>query len=496
MERIRREALLSKVCSAKEAAQKIKSHMTVATSGFTPSGYPKAVPLALSELVQGQGDFKITLITGASVGDELDGALTRCGAIEKRFAYQTNADLRQNINEGRVQYADMHLSHLPQYIQYGFLGKIDVAIVEAVAITKEGYIVPSTSVGVSPTILACADQIIVELNTAQPLALEGIHDIYLPQNPPHRKPIPIENPKDRIGTSYIPCDPGKISAIVMTDLPDTVKDFKDVGEDAEKIGAFIIDFLLHEIKMGRLPKQMLPLQSGVGNVANAVLEQLGQAPFEQLTCYTEVIQDGMLSLIQRGKIAFASGTSLTLSPKAREDFLAHIDFYKQHCILRPMEISNHPEVIRRLGVIAMNTALEMDIYGHVNSTQVLGSRMMNGIGGSGDFTRNAYLSIFSAPSIKASGNISAIVPMVSHVDHTEHDVDIMVTEQGLADLRGLSPRERAKAIISHCAHEDYRPLLLDYVKRAETKSGGHEPQLMQEALSFHARFAEKKSMKI
>src|SRR4029078_11583721 len=106
---------------------------------------------------------------------------------------------------------------------------------------------------------------------------------------------------------------------------------------------------------------------------------------------------------------------------------------------RPQEISNHPEVIRRLGCLAMNGMIQADIYGNVNSTHMMGSSIQTGIGGSGDFARNAYISMFVTPSTAKGGLISCIVPMVSHVDHTEHDVHVIVTEQGLADLRGLPP---------------------------------------------------------
>ena len=98
----------------------------------------------------------------------------------------------------------------------------------------------------------------------------------------------------------------------------------------------------------------------------------------------------------------------------------------------------------------MNSMIEADIYGNINSTHLMGSSMMNGIGGSGDFARNGYLSFFVTPSVAKDGKISCIVPMCSHVDHTEHDTQIIVTEQGLADLRGLAPRQRAKVMIEKC----------------------------------------------
>ncbi|HAJ11591.1 MAG TPA: propionyl-CoA--succinate CoA transferase, partial [Comamonadaceae bacterium] len=197
----------------------------------------------------------------------------------------------------------------------------------------------------------------------------------------------------------------------------------------------------------------------------------------------------------------ASATALSLSPEGIRDFMDNLDFYRERIVLRPQEISNHPEIIRRLGLIAMNGMIEADIYGNVNSTHLMGTRIMNGIGGSGDFARNAYLSIFMTGSVAKGGSISCIVPMVSHVDHTEHDVQIIVTEQGLADLRGLAPRERARLVIERCAHPDYRDALNDYLSRAESlgrsgRAGLHTPHLLDEALSWHARFEQQGDMRV
>lgn len=495
MNRIRKESLRDKVVSAKEAALLIKDGMTIATSGFTPSGYPKAVPLALAERAEAGEDIGVTLITGASVGDELDGALSRSGVLKRRFPYQTNKDSRNGINAGTVAYQDMHLSHVPQFIEYGFLGNIDVAIVEALAITEEGNIIPTTSVGISPQAISEADVVIIEINTTQSMDLEGVHDIYMTKKPPFREPIPITSSGDRIGKSYIECDPDKIGAIVYCDIPDKVRPLGPIDENSKKISEHIIKFLKEEVEAGRLPENLLPLQSGVGSVANAVLGGLVNSDFENLTCYTEVIQDSMFDLIDAGKVTMASGTSFTPSEEGLKRLNANMAHYAKHCVLRPMEISNHPEVARRLGVIALNTAIEFDIYGHVNSTNIMGSRMMNGLGGSGDFTRNAYLSFFTTVSTAKNGDISSIVPFVSHVDHTEHDVEVFVTEQGLADVRGLSPVERAEKIIENCAHPDYKPMLKDYLKRAKEGKFAHQPHIMKETHSWHARFLKTGSMK-
>lgn len=495
MDRIRCEKLKEKIMSPDEAAKLINDGDFVGTSGFTPAGYPKAVPSALARRVDGGEKIQIDLMTGASVGPELDGFLAERGIIRRRYPYQTNSSLRNSINAGRVSYNDIHLSHSAQYLNYGFLGRMDLAIIEAVAITEEGGIVPSTSVGNSNIFVECAKKVIVEINTSQPADLEGIHDIYSPLNPPDREAININKTSDRIGTPYIPCDIEKIAAIVITDMGDKTNKVAPIDDVSKQMAENLIKFLETEVEKGRLPKNLLPLQSGVGSVANAVLGGLCRSNFTNLDIYSEVLQDSVIDLMDCGKIKTASATSLTISPERIEEFKANFSKYKSHIILRPEEISNNPEVIRRLGIISMNTAIEADIYGHVNSTHIMGSRMMNGIGGSGDFTRNAYISIFTTASTAKDGKISSIVPFVSHVDHTEHDVMVLVTEKGVADLRGLSPKERAERIIENCAHEDYKEMLWDYFRRAkEATKNSHTPHILSQALSWHERYLKTGTM--
>ncbi len=493
MDRVRCKTLHSKIMDAEEASKFIKDGMMVGFSGFTPAGYPKAIPLALAERAKNGEKINITVWTGASVGPELDDALAESGVMVRRYPYQTASKLRKKINAGEILFQDLHLSQTAQMLRYGYFGKMDVAVIEAVAITEDGHIIPSTSVGNSPTFVKIADKVIVEVNTTQPLELEGVHDIYIPEDPPNRKPIPILKPTDRIGTPYIECGPEKIVAIVPCDIMDKQRPLAPIDETSKRMAHNLIDFFENEVKHGRLPKNLLPLQSGVGSIANAVLAGLLEGDFENLVAYTEVLQDGFLDMFDAGKLTFASCTSFTPSPEGLVRLYKNIAEYRKKVVLRPQEISNHPEVIRRLGIIAMNTAMEVDIYGHVNSTNALGSRMMNGIGGSGDFSRNAYLVIFLCPSTAKKGLCSRVVPFVSHVDHTEHEVHVIVTEWGVADLRGLTPRERAKTIIGNCAHPDFREYLWDYFKRAESK-GGHEPHILKEAFKFHVMLEEGGTM--
>ena len=488
--RILNAALRRKCMSAEEAARLIPDGANVGMSGFTGAGHPKAVPGALAAHIlaahQAGKRFQIGVWTGASTAPELDGVLAQADGIALRLPYQSDPVSRQRINSGEMDYTDIHLSHVAQFVWFGFFGKLDVAVVEVAGILPDGRLIPSSSVGNNKTWLDQADQVILEVNRRQSAARGGMHDIYYGTAlPPHRKPIPLLAPGDRIGEAYLRVDPTKVIAVVETDAPDRNAPFSPPDENSRAIAGHILEFLQHEVKKGRLPAQLLPLQSGVGNVANAVMAGLQDGPFENLTAYTEVLQDGMLSLLKSGKMTLASATAFSLSPDGQAELEAHMGFYRNKIVLRPQEISNHPELIRRLGVIAMNGLIEADIYGNVNSTHIRGTSIMNGIGGSGDFARNAYLSIFMTPSSAKGGSVSCIVPMASHVDHTEHDVQVIVTEQGLADLRGLAPRQRARLLIENCAHPDFRPALRAYFARALRESPGrHTPHLLEQAFSF------------
>src|SRR5690606_9563496 len=303
--------------------------------------------------------FRLKVWTGASTGPELDGALARADGIEFRLPYNSDPYARERINKGEMEYLDMHLSQVAPVAWQGFLGPLDTAVIEVTAITEDGALVPSSSVGNNKTWLDRAERVILEVNRWQNPALEGMHDIYYGTAlPPDRVPIPLVRPADRIGQTTFRCDPDKIVAIVETDAPDRNAPFSAPDANAKAIAGHLIEFLAHEVKLGRLPENLLPLQSGVGNVANAVMAGLLDSPFENLTAYTEVLQDGMLELLESGKLTVASATALSLSPEAAADLNQRMDQFRGKLILRPQEISNHPELIRRLGCIAMNGLIE------------------------------------------------------------------------------------------------------------------------------------------
>lgn len=493
IDRIRDPRLLDRIVTAEEAASWIQDGMTLGLSGFTRAGDAKAVPHALVKRAENEM-FKVNILTGASLGAEVDSLFAKSGIVNKRSPFQADPAMRKSINEGNIHFIDTHLSHLSEMIrQNSITDGIDFAILEAVAVTEDGMVIPSTSVGNNALFAKYAKNIILEINLAQSELLEGLHDMYEPSEQGTRGPIPLVKASDRIGTTGFAIDTDKIKGIVITDWEDSASTIVPPDEETQIMADFLLDFLRKEIEEGRLTEKLAPLQSGIGSVANAVMHGMVHSEFTDLEIYSEVLQDAVFDLIDAGKVKFASGCSFTLSEEKLKHVYTHFENYADKIVLRPQEISNHPEIIRRLGLISINTALELDIYGNVNSTHVCGTKMMNGIGGSGDFARNARLGIFITKSIAKDGNISSIVPFVSHVDHTEHDVDVIVTEQGYADLRGLAPRQRVEVIIENCVHPMYKKQLWEYYTEA-LANGGHTPHNLEKAFTMHVNFAKTGSM--
>lgn len=487
--------------SAAEAASLIKNGDTLALSGFTPAGSPKAVTRELAKIAEAEHasghDFKVAVLTGASTGESTDGVLASADAISYRAPYTTNGEFRKLVNLGKIPYNDIHLSQMAQEMRYGFFGDIDWAILECCDIEENNGVYRAymtAAGGISPTAARMAKRVILELNSFHNPNAKYIQDMYEPNDPPMRQPIPVINVCDRIGTPYIEIPSEKIVGVVECNLPDEARPFKDNDPTTDTIGHLVAEFLVNDMHRGIIPSTFLPLQSGVGSTANAILGALGKDKnVPDFNVYTEVIQDAVIEMMLTGRVKSGSTCSLSVSNECLMQVYDNMEHFKDCLTIRPAEISNNPEVIRRLGVIAINTAIEVDLYGNVNSTHISGTKMMNGIGGSGDFERNAYISIFTCPSTAKGGLISSIVPMVSHQDHSEHDVNIIVTEQGIADLRGKSPMQRAKLIIENCAHPDYKQLLWDYLK---ISIGGHTAHNLRAAFALHDTLARKGDMKL
>ncbi|WBW72918.1 Acetyl-CoA hydrolase/transferase, C-terminal domain superfamily [Schizosaccharomyces osmophilus] len=513
LSRVRCKYLRNKIIEPSSLLSNFQGHQTIGWSGFTGVDYPLQSLEPVINEVRSNGSFArpvFDLRVCSSGGTVTELALSELGMVRSRSPYQVSKSINKGLNNGKIDFHDHSLIDFAEQLTSGHLGakdgkpqSLNIAIVEATEITEEGDLVPGASVGVTPELIQAAEKVIVEMNTNSP-SLQGIHDLYVPTSPPYRRPLNVCTSKDRIGKTAIPLDPRKVVGIVEGSHGKFPTRTEPGNSSTKSISHHIIDFFKHETHRGRLPNNLHPIQSGIGAIANSVVEGLGNSSFRNLQVWTEVLQDAFLDLLKSGTVQYASSMSLRFSPQELENFYREWDFYKERVTLRPQAITNSPEIIRRLGCISLNTPVEVDLYGHVNSTCVMGSRMLNGIGGSGDFMRNAKLSIMHTPSVRPSKTdptgISTIVPKVTHVDHTEHDIDIVVTEQGLADLRGLSPRERAIKVIKNCAHPVYRPILMDYFTLAESaclkRKMGHEPVLLDKAFNMHTSFLEKGSMKV
>lgn len=510
-QRVRYAPYLQKLRTAEQCVELFKHGQYLGWSGFTGVGAPKAIPTALADHVEKhnlQGQLAFNLFVGASAGPEESRWATN-DMILRRAPHQVGKAISAAINNGHTEFFDKHLSMFPQDLTYGYYTRakandlLDYTIIEATAITEDGSIIPGPAVGASPEMISVSDKIIIEINTKTP-SFEGLHDIDMPINPPNRPPYPHTSASYKVGLQSIPVDPSKVIAIVESTEGDKVPPNTPSDAMSRGIAGHLVEFLEHEVKVGRMPENLHPLQSGIGNIANAVVEGLADSNFKHMTVWTEVLQDSFLDLFDSGSVDFATSTLIRLTEEGFRRFYENWDTYSKKLCLRSQVVSNSPEIIRRLGVIAMNTPVEVDIYAHANSTNVMGSRMLHGLGGSGDFLRNAKLSVMHTPSARPSKSdptgVSCIVPMAPHVDHTEHDLDVIVTEQGLADVRGMAPKERAIEIINKCAHPDYRAQLTDYYERAYfyTKKNKwlHEPHNLREAFKMHLNFQDNGTMKL
>jgi acyl-CoA hydrolase len=476
-DRIECPELLAKVVPVEEAVKHVANRSVVAISGFTKAGEPKVfLPALAKHLAAHAPDTRIALFSGASLADEVENPIAPF--VSKRGPYMSSPAARKLIHAGKMDFTDVHLSQFARNLMWGLYGDIDIAVVEVSRIRPDGSVILSSSVGISAEALTKAKRIILEVNTAQP-DFTGFHDIALPAAPPNVGwPIPIVNVGDRVGTPYVPIDMRKVVAVVASNVPDYPVAFKPVSPLEVTLAENVVDFLIHCRDWLNWNKRLPPIQSGVGNVANAIVGELYKSPFNKIRFYTEVFQDGMMRYIEDDeKFDCASATAISLSEPARQSFMRQFQRCRDKVVLRPMWLSNSAEVISRLFVIAMNTPLEVDIYGHANSTHVDGSKVINGLGGSGDFFRNAYISIAHTPSVrrlKDGRTVSCVMPYVRHIDHTEHDIKCLVTEQGYAlNTEIRSARRRAVDIIDKCAHPYFRPLLREYL---DASGGGDEPR--------------------
>ncbi|GHV54359.1 acetyl-CoA hydrolase [Deltaproteobacteria bacterium] len=492
-DKVANPSLRKRIMPADEAASFIKNGMNVAMGGYTSCGYPKVISSELVARKKRGEELAIHLLTGSMVGPEIHEALGEAGVLSRFAPLITSKILAGQANAGEAHYVEQPMNRLPRLLRGRAFGSLDVAVVEAVAVTREGYIVPSNSGGMIPNFLEAAKQVIVEVNTAQPEELYGLHDIYLSEPPPAAKPIPILSAGHRIGKPYALVDPRKIAAIVASEIPDYVPESRGTVAMPEITG-HLLNFL--ELESRRtMGGRLVPIQTGFGNLTNAILGAFGESNFRELEFFCGGVVAEHLALMMAGKTRTISTGSLQMGKYTIELLRKHPEIFREQVVIRSTDVANNGEVVARLGLIALNSGIEIDIYGNVNASHIMGSRVVNGLGGGANFAQNAGLSIVMLPSVSKNGDISAVVPMVSHHDIIEHDVDVVITENGVADLRGLDETERARSVIANCAHPEYRDRLARYLDTAILRYGGHHPIILEEALSWHQRLRDTGSMR-
>jgi len=488
-DRIKKSSLLKLVSTADQAAAFIKDGMTVAMSGWAMAGYPKAVPQKLVKRKQAGEGLSLNLITGANV-PWLDELLGSEEIVARRAPMVAGRALSSQANKGSLKYVEQQMCQMPKLLKKRSFGKIDVAVVEALGFDAEGRLIPTSSLGMTHYLLEAADKIVVEINSSQPEVLASLIDIHIPAPFPDTQPIPLVKTSMRIGDNALVVDEEKICCIVETDIPERMGSQPKGSDTTRKIAENLFAFLEREYGAGAaLP----PVQLGFGGLADSLADAFAGSDFKDLQFFCGGVTEPVMELLASGRAAAVSTGGIGMTDRVVE-ILENTRDIEKKLVIRNGDISNSHEVINRLGLIALNTGIEIDIYGNVNSSHISGNRVVYGIGGGAGFAQAAGLSVMMIPSAAKGGAISGIVPMVSHQDITDVDIDIVVTENGVADLRGLDDGERADLIIANCASEIYREQLSAYLAKARRESGGHHPQLPEEAFAWHRRLKEEKTM--
>jgi len=485
--RVKDVDLLDKVMDAEDAVRKfVAGSKAIAISGMTGTGYPKVVPRAMSEYVERAGErFDVVVYGAGTVGVDLEEYLSRIG-VRRRFPIGASAEVtRKLVNSREFEAYDMWLTEYSRWLRDDVLTRrfsgIDIAIVEATGVTEEGLVL-GTSVDAIPVFIEKAGGVIVELSLVKPYML-GLHDIYVPRI---NEVIPVRSVLDRIGDRVVKVPKSKVMAVVPSTIDDQRGAYSPGGDIDRRVVENIVDFLSKEASEDpNLRTDYVTLQPAAGPIASLLADRIHEIGFS-LSIWGEIASVRWLKTLS-GNVKAISGSAIYTLPgdeRLREEFYESIDEFKDRVVLRPQAISNSPEIISRFYHINVQQAIEVDVYGQVNITYI-GDRFIVGVGGSGDHAKASYITIVALPSITGSG-LPRVVPLVYHVDLVDHDVDIIVTDQGWADLRGLSPLEKARAIIEECAHPSYKDILWDYLETVVKKTG-HRPVDLRKAVEFREK---------
>lgn len=481
MERVRLREFESKVMDPMNVVKNfIVNGLSIGFGGMGGQSVPKAIPRAIAELVEKENlQISLNIFAGGGGTPQFERSLSKID-VRRRYYYLSGNYSRNRVNEAKTELFDYWVGEYSRSLREGSINsgkKLDLTVIEATAIDNSGNIVPSLSVDASTALIDASKKLIIEINESKPI-LSGLHDIYKLMR---GRPIEIRSVKDKIGLPYISVPRSKIAAIVLTsEREEAGGSYSAVEEQDLRISENIVEFLEGEYQRHKISVRN-PIQLGAGPIASAVMEKLAR---NHLRVWSEITPAKWTESLG-SKVDYISASAFYILPGEEKflDFIyENLNYIRKHAILRPSEIANSMEIISRLEVVVLQQAIEIDIFGNANVSHING-KIYNGVGGSGEFTRAAKLTILVLPSTASKGRYSRIVPMLSNVDIPKQDIDVIITEVGIADLRGLSPRERATLIIDHCSNQKFKDMLNEYYFKA-LKSGGHLPFDFLAALKF------------
>lgn len=357
--------------------------------------------------------------------------------MEKHFRHNAlfiGGSTRKAVEEGRADYTPCFFHEIPRLFTDGCL-PVDVAFIQVSLPDERGYCSFGISVDYTQPAAQAAKLVIAQVNKNMP---------YTYGNGIHLKDIDFIVEKDE---PLIELPPPKI------------------GETERKIGEYVAS-LIHDGDT---------LQLGIGAIPDAVLSFLGEK--KNLGIHSEMFSDGVVDLARKGVI---TNTKKTINPgkfvscflmgtRKLYDFVDH----NEDVLIEAVDYTNDPFVVAKIdNIISINSAIQVDLMGQTNS-EMIGNRQFSGVGGQVDFVRGASRAkggkaIIAMPATAAKGKISKIVPLLdegSAVTTSRNDIDYVVTEFGIASLKGKTLRQRAKALIE-IADPRFKPsLITEFEKR-------------------------------
>jgi acyl-CoA hydrolase/GNAT superfamily N-acetyltransferase len=425
-----REQYKKKRCAATEAVQHIRRGNTVFIG--TACGEPQALVKAMIDDADYLADNEIIQVLSLGLTPYTERRFTDQFRLNALFI---GPNVREAVNEGRADYTPIYLSEIEKLFQDGNI-TIEVAMVQVAPPDPHGYCSLGVSVDVTKSAAENADIVIAEVNP----------------NMPRTK-----------GDSMLHMD--EIDYIVENNEPilEWVQERVEDPEVLARIGHHLAD----------LVEDGSTLQVGYGTTPNAVLRFLGDK--KDLGVHTEMFSDSIMDLVESGVITGNRKTlhrgkivaSFIIGTRRLYDWVNDNDLVEMH----PSAYTNDPFIISRNdGMIAINSALEVDLTGQVCADQ-LGHRFFSGLGGQVDFMRGAARSrggkpIIALPSTAQNGTVSRISPHLEEgagVTTPRGDTHYVVTEYGIAELHGKSIMQRALALIN-IAHPKFRDELLAHAK--------------------------------